>query len=74
MLKFFLFCNFKVEMIEERCGLMQSVMSVKRLAGYTSGGTSSPSYTDEYVTNPRNGFVRVMTELVGDVAERIVYR
>ncbi|OZC12789.1 hypothetical protein X798_00423 [Onchocerca flexuosa] len=64
----------KVEMIEERCGLMQSVMSVKRLVGYTSGETSSPSYTDDYMANPRNGFVRVMTELVGDVAERIVYR
>ncbi|EFO25613.2 hypothetical protein LOAG_02869 [Loa loa] len=64
----------KVEMIEERCGLMQSVMSVKRLAGYTSTETSSPSTTDEYVTNSRNGFVRIMTELAGDVAERIVYR
>lgn len=61
-------------MIEERCGLMQSVMSVKRLAGYTNTGASSPSYADEYMTNPRNGFVRVMNELVGDVAERIVYR
>ncbi|KAL3997944.1 Sec34-like family protein [Acanthocheilonema viteae] len=64
----------KVEMIEERCGLMQSVMSVKRLTGYTNTGTSSPSCADEYMMNPRNGFVRVMTELVGDVAERIVYR
>ncbi|VIO96623.1 Uncharacterized protein BM_BM7038 [Brugia malayi] len=63
----------KVEMIEERCGLMQSVMSVKRLAGYTNAGTSLPFYTDEYM-NPRNGFVRVMTELLGDIAERIVYR
>ncbi|KAM3721269.1 Conserved oligomeric Golgi complex subunit [Dirofilaria immitis] len=64
----------KVEMIEERCGLMQSVISIKRLADSTNAGTSSPSYTDEYMMNPRNGFVRVMTELVGDVAERILYR
>ncbi|VDM06886.1 unnamed protein product [Wuchereria bancrofti] len=63
----------KVEMIEERCGLMQSVMSVKRLAGYTNAGTSLPFYTDEYM-NPRNGFIRVMNELLGDIAERIVYR
>ncbi|VDK79504.1 unnamed protein product [Litomosoides sigmodontis] len=62
----------KVEMIEERCGLMQSVMSVKRLTGYTSTEASS-SYADN-IMNPRNGFVRVMTELVGDVVERIVYR
>lgn len=61
-------------MIEERCGLMESVMSVKRLADYTNAGASSPSYADKCMTNPRNGFVRVMTELVGDIAERIVYR
>uniref|UniRef100_A0A915PYV8 Conserved oligomeric Golgi complex subunit 3 n=1 Tax=Setaria digitata TaxID=48799 RepID=A0A915PYV8_9BILA len=62
-----------VEMIEERCGLIQSVMSIKGLTSYVSAGESS-TYADEYVTSPRNGFVRVMTELVGDVAERIVYR
>ncbi|VDN33811.1 unnamed protein product [Gongylonema pulchrum] len=65
----------KVEMIEERCGLMQSVMSVSRLPSEIStGGTSSVADVDEYMINPRTGFVRVISELVGDVAERIVYR
>lgn len=56
----------QVEMIEERCGLMQPVLSP------TSGTSATDS--DEVIMNPRAGFVRVMSELVGDVAERIVYR
>ena len=48
-------------MIEERCSLMSSLVA---------GGSAS----DEPAFDPRAGFVTVMSELVGDVAERIVYR
>ncbi|CAI4221805.1 unnamed protein product [Auanema sp. JU1783] len=45
----------KVEMIEERCSLLTSVV-------------------EDGSFDPRAGFIQVMNELVGDVAERIVYR
>lgn len=53
----FIYFTTQVEMIEERCTLMASIV----------GDESS-------VFDPRAGFVGVMGELVGDVAERIVYR
>lgn len=58
-------------MIEERCGLMQSVIWTSRFGQTTEVAGESNEGT---VFNPRSGFVRVMNELVGDIAERIVYR
>uniref|UniRef100_A0A0N4UXM4 Conserved oligomeric Golgi complex subunit 3 n=1 Tax=Enterobius vermicularis TaxID=51028 RepID=A0A0N4UXM4_ENTVE len=63
----------KVEMIEERCGLMLSVMQqMHNIEALKSSGKGDSG--EEILMNPRNGFVRVMGELVGDIAERIVYR
>lgn len=58
----------KVEMIDERCGLIQF-------------NSSAPVEMDplgqqphQTLGNPRTGFARVISELVADVVERIVYR
>lgn len=60
-------------MIEERCGLMLSVMQqMHNIEALKSSGKGDSG--EEILMNPRNGFVRVMGELVGDIAERIVYR
>lgn len=55
----------KIEMIENRCSL-QMVASI----------LGDDASNDQNVSglNPRAGFVSVMSELVGDIAERIVYR
>ncbi|CAI5437449.1 unnamed protein product [Caenorhabditis angaria] len=53
-------CNMiKIEMIENRCSLQM----VSTILG-----------EDDCSLNPRAGFVSVMGELVGDIAERIVHR
>lgn len=51
---------FQIEMIEERCGMLVSAM----------GNDDQP----EEAINPRAGFAHVMSGLVGDIVERIVYR
>uniref|UniRef100_A0A915B293 Conserved oligomeric Golgi complex subunit 3 n=1 Tax=Parascaris univalens TaxID=6257 RepID=A0A915B293_PARUN len=61
----------KVEMIEERCGLMMSVLNPQSAV---VDSVSSNADLDSNVLNPRSGFVRVMRELVLDIAERIFYR
>uniref|UniRef100_A0A1I7TKS7 Conserved oligomeric Golgi complex subunit 3 n=1 Tax=Caenorhabditis tropicalis TaxID=1561998 RepID=A0A1I7TKS7_9PELO len=55
----------KVEMIENRC----SMQIVATILG--DDVNNDPSFAG---LNPRAGFVAVMSELVGDIAERIVYR
>ncbi|EGT41884.1 CBN-COGC-3 protein [Caenorhabditis brenneri] len=55
----------KVEMIENRCSL-QMVASIL--------GDDMSNDPNVSGLNPRAGFVAVMSELVGDIAERIVYR
>ncbi|CAI2320848.1 unnamed protein product [Caenorhabditis sp. 36 PRJEB53466] len=55
----------KVEMIENRCSL-QMVASI-----LGDDATHDPNISG---LNPRAGFVSVMGELVGDIAERIVHR
>ncbi|CAB3407817.1 unnamed protein product [Caenorhabditis bovis] len=56
-------CNMiKVEMIENRCSLQM----VATILGDDAESSSA--------LNPRAGFVSVMGELVGDIAERIVHR
>ncbi|KAH7691246.1 COGC-3 protein, partial [Aphelenchoides avenae] len=52
--------HLKIEMIEERCGMLMSAI----------GTDDEP----EEAINPRAGFARVMSGLVGDIVERIVYR
>ncbi|GMT28434.1 hypothetical protein PFISCL1PPCAC_19731 [Pristionchus fissidentatus] len=60
----------KVEMIEQRCGLMASMMDGMESRNGMGGGARGGRNTFD----PRGAFVRVMTELVGDIVERIVYR
>lgn len=55
----------KVEMIENRCSL-QMVASI-----LGDDASDDPNVSG---LNPRAGFVAVMSELVGDIAERIVHR
>ncbi|EFO86431.1 CRE-COGC-3 protein [Caenorhabditis remanei] len=55
----------KVEMIENRCSL-QMVASI-----LGDDANQDPNVSG---LNPRAGFVAVMSELVGDIAERIVHR
>lgn len=58
-------------MIEERCGLMMSVLNPQSAI---VDSISSNADLDSNMLNPRSGFVRVMRELVLDIAERIFYR
>ncbi|MFH4974928.1 hypothetical protein AB6A40_001637 [Gnathostoma spinigerum] len=68
-------CNIlKIEMIEERCGLMMSLISDKLKDSNVSNEENGPVTCISPSFNPRNGFIRVMSELVGDIAERIVHR
>uniref|UniRef100_A0A8R1HWN3 Component of oligomeric Golgi complex 3 n=1 Tax=Caenorhabditis japonica TaxID=281687 RepID=A0A8R1HWN3_CAEJA len=59
-------CNMiKVDMIENRCSLQMVATILGDDAHQDPNGSGM---------NPRAGFVSVMGELVGDIAERIVYR
>ncbi|VDM39807.1 unnamed protein product [Toxocara canis] len=59
-----------LKMIEERCGLMMSVLNPQSVVDPSSVSADF----EGNMLNPRSGFVRVMRELVLDIAERIFYR
>ncbi|KAF8368078.1 cogc-3 [Pristionchus pacificus] len=58
----------KVEMVDQRCGLMASMMEGEGMESRGGMNIGRRSF------DPRGAFVRVMGELVGDIVERIVYR
>ncbi|GMR53461.1 hypothetical protein PMAYCL1PPCAC_23656 [Pristionchus mayeri] len=58
----------KVEMVDQRCGLMSWMMEGEGMESRV--GISNGRRTFD----PRGAFVRVIGELVGDIVERIVYR
>jgi hypothetical protein len=51
-------------MIDERCGLPQPI----------GGEIVDAQQLEMGMANPRAGFARVISELVADIVERIVYR